>query len=187
MQYKELRQINVSQYIEKKNGLSYLSWSWAVDQLLQLDGEASWEYLEPKAFGDTLMVFCKVTAFGKSRTAQLPVMNYRNQAIPNPNAYEVNTAMQRCLAKAISLHGIGLYIYGGEDLPSLEHDSNAKELTPIKNQELQAWIDQGDLKSVHEYCEKLNHAEKLELWQAFSSKTKLALKKYRIFIDQETQ
>ncbi len=48
MQYKELRQINVSQYIEKKNGLSYLSWSWALDQLLQLDNDATWEYLEPK-------------------------------------------------------------------------------------------------------------------------------------------
>jgi hypothetical protein len=118
MQYKDLRQINVSQHIEKKNGLSYLSWSWALDQLLQLDDSATWEYLEPKRFGESMMVFCKVTAFGKSRTAQLPVMDFRNQAIPNPNAYQVNTAMQRCLAKAISLHGIGLYIYAGEDLPA---------------------------------------------------------------------
>ena len=117
MHYKDLRQINVSQHIEKKNGLSYLSWSWALDQLLQLDDSATWEYLEPKRFGESMMVFCKVTAFGKSRTAQLPVMDFRNQAIPNPNAYQVNTAMQRCLAKAISLHGIGLYIYAGEDLP----------------------------------------------------------------------
>ncbi|CAM8361925.1 Single-strand annealing protein SAK3 [Candidatus Methylopumilus planktonicus] len=68
------------------------------------------------------MVFCKVTAFGKSRIAQLPVMDFRNQAIPNPNAYQVNTAMQRCLAKAISLHGIGLYIYAGEDLPTVDQD-----------------------------------------------------------------
>ena len=119
MQYKELRQINVSQHIEKKNGLSYLSWSWALDQLLQLDDSATWEYLEPKRFGESMMVFCKVKAFGKSRTAQLPVMDFRNQAISNPNAYQVNTAMQRCLAKAISLHGIGLYIYAGEDLPTL--------------------------------------------------------------------
>ena len=117
MQFKELRQINVGQHIEKKNGLSYLSWSWALDQLLQLDDAATWEYLDPKRFGDTLMVFCKVTAFGKSRTAQLPVMNFRNRAISKPNAYDVNTAMQRCLAKSISLHGIGLHIYAGEDLP----------------------------------------------------------------------
>ncbi len=123
MKFKELRQINVGQHIEKKNGLSYLSWSWALDQLLQLDDAATWEYLDPKRFGDTLMVFCRVTAFGKSRTAQLPVMNFRNQAISNPNAYDVNTAMQRCLAKAISLHGIGLYIYAGEDLPTPESEN----------------------------------------------------------------
>ena len=178
MQYKELRQINVSQHIEKKNGLSYLSWSWAVDQLLQLDDNASWEYLEPKAFGDSLMVFCKVTAFGKSRTAQLPVMNFRNQAIPNPNAYEVNTAMQRCLAKGISLHGIGLYIYAGEDLPITDDKTNL-ETKAILASEIQDWIDKDDFKSLHEHCEKLSPEEKLYIWQSFNSKTKLALKKYR--------
>jgi len=90
MQYKELRKINVSQYIEKKNGLSYLSWSWALDQLLQLDNDATWEYLEPKKFGESLMVFCKVTAFGKSRTAQLPVMDiYAGEDLPIADQTEV--------------------------------------------------------------------------------------------------
>jgi hypothetical protein len=67
-------------------------------------------------FGETVMVFCTVNAFGKSMTAQLPVMDYRNKAIPNPDAFAVNTAMQRCLAKAIALHGLGLSLYVGEDL-----------------------------------------------------------------------
>ncbi len=120
MHYTELRQINVNDYIERKNGLAYLSWSWAVDQLLQLDESASWEYAEPRIFGETMMVFCTVHAFGKSRTAQLPVMDFRNKAIHNPDAFSVNTAMQRCLAKAISLHGLGMYIYAGEDLPMVE-------------------------------------------------------------------
>jgi hypothetical protein len=115
--YSELRKIDVSSKIEKKNGLSYLSWAWACDQLLQQDPMATWSYGEPVKFGETLMVFCTVNAFGKSMTAQLPVMDYRNKAIPNPDAFAVNTAMQRCLAKAIALHGIGLYIYAGEDLP----------------------------------------------------------------------
>ena len=129
MNYSEIRKINVNEHIEKKNGLSYLSWAWAVDQLLQLDESATWEYSEPRMFGDTMMVFCTVTAFGKSRTAQLPVMNYKNQAIPAPDAFQVNTAMQRCLAKAISLHGIGLYIYAGEDLPE---DAASKHVKPPK-------------------------------------------------------
>lgn len=115
--YLELRKIDVSKHIEKKNNLSYLSWAWAVDQLLQQDPTATWEYREPVRFNDTLMVFCSVSAFGKTMTCQLPVMDHRNKAIANPDAFAVNTAMQRCLAKAIALHGIGLYIYAGEDLP----------------------------------------------------------------------
>jgi|SRR6185312_4195141 len=121
--YQKLRAVNVNDRIEKKNGLSYLSWAFAVDTLLQHDPSATWTYAEPKSFGDTLMVFCTVTAFGKSMTAQLPVMDHRNKAIANPDAFAVNTAMQRCLAKAIALHGLGLYIYAGEDLP----ESNGPE------------------------------------------------------------
>jgi hypothetical protein len=177
MQYKELRQINVSQHIEKKNGLSYLSWSWALDQLLMLDNDAIWEYLEPKQFGESLMVFCKVTAFGKSRTAQLPVMDFRNRAILNPNAYEVNTAMQRCLAKAISLHGIGLYIYAGEDLPIVDQDIVSDPLMLIA-EEVTNQIKLGNIQSAHERCEGLNQKDKLGVWSLFNAETKLALKKY---------
>lgn len=117
MKFNELRMINVKDKIEKKNNLSYLSWAWAVDTLLQHDPAASWEYKPHQTWNDTVMVFCEVKAFGVSRTAQLPVMNHRNQPIANPDAFQVNTAMQRCLAKAIALHGIGLHIYAGEDLP----------------------------------------------------------------------
>ena len=118
MEYKELRQIDVSKYTEKKNGLTYLSWAWAVDQLLLADPKAHWFYPEYQRWGNgTVMVFCTVVANDIARTAQLPVMNYRNKPIAEPDSFAVNTAMQRCLAKAIALHGIGLYIYNGEDLP----------------------------------------------------------------------
>jgi hypothetical protein len=115
--YEKLAAINVNAKIEKKNGLSYLSWAWAVDQLLRADPAATWAYKSPSVFGDTLMVHCEVVAFGKAMTAHLPVMDHRNKAISNPDAFAVNTAMQRCLVKAIALHGLGLYIYAGEDLP----------------------------------------------------------------------
>jgi len=122
--YLELRNVDVSDKVEKKNGLSYLSWAWAVDTLLQRDPQATWYYGTPVAFGETVMVFCTVNAFGKSMTAQLPVMDYRNKAIANPDAFSVNTAMQRCLAKAIALHGLGLSLYVGEDLwDDIEIDS----------------------------------------------------------------
>jgi hypothetical protein len=119
MTYKERVKIDVSGAVEKKNGLSYLSWAHALDLLLQLDEKAEWSYGEPREFPDsTMMVFCSVAAFGITRTAQLPVMDYKNKAIVAPNSFEVNVAMQRCLAKAIALHGIGLHIYKGEDIPS---------------------------------------------------------------------
>ena len=114
--YLELRKIDVSEQIEKKGKFNYLSWAHAVDTLLQQDPTATWQYHAPLEFNDTVMVFCSVTAFGKTMTAQLPVLDYQNKALKNPDAMAVNTAMQRCLAKAIALHGIGLYIYSGEDI-----------------------------------------------------------------------
>ena len=132
----QLAAINVNEHVEKKNGLSYLSWAWAVDTLLRADPTATWSY---RNFNNapyltlpdgTAMVFCTVTAFGQARTMQLPVMDHRNQAIANPDAYQINTAMQRALVKAIALAGLGLYIYAGEDLP--EGDKPADEATPPK-------------------------------------------------------
>jgi hypothetical protein len=79
---------------------------------------ATWDYKEPMTFTDgSMMVFCSVSAFGKVMTAQLPVLNNQNKPISNPSSMDVNTAMQRALAKAISLHGLAIYIYQGEDLP----------------------------------------------------------------------
>jgi hypothetical protein len=126
MKYSEVAAINVNEHVEKKQNLSYLSWAWAVDQLMRLDDNAMWEYHPHQMFGDTMMVFCTVTAFGRSRTSQLPVMDHRNKSISNPDSFQVNVAMQRCLAKAIALHGLGLYIYSGEDLPMEEKKEEPK-------------------------------------------------------------
>jgi hypothetical protein len=135
--FERMAAVNVNDHIEKKNNLSYLSWAWALDQLMRQDPEASWDYAEPKMFGDTMMVYCTVTAFGKARTAHLPVMDYKNKPIPNPDAFAVNTAMQRCFVKAIAMHGLGLYIYAGEDLPLGEEEAKAAKkdgtTRPAKN------------------------------------------------------
>lgn len=115
--YVTLAAIDVSRYVEKKQNLSYLSWPFAVDQLMRHDPQANWVFNEPTMFGETMMVSCTVTAFGKAITMHLPVMDHRNQAIKNPNAFEVNKNMMRCLVKAIACHGLGINIYAGEDLP----------------------------------------------------------------------
>lgn len=128
MKFEELSKINVNTYVEKKNGLPYLSWAWAVDYMSRLDETAEWEYREwdgkpyLKLPDETCMVYCTVTFGGKKRTAHLPVMDHRNKAIQNPDAFQINTTMQRALVKAIALHGLGLYIYAGEDLPKDEAD-----------------------------------------------------------------
>lgn len=132
--YNEIRSINVNEHTEKKGKFTYLSWAWAVDQLLQLDPSATWQYNKPESFPDgTMMVFCSVTAFGKTMTSMLPVLNHVNKPISNPSAMDVNTAMQRCLVKAIALHGLGLYIYAGEDIP----EEPEVDLTEIMNEWLE--------------------------------------------------
>jgi hypothetical protein len=116
--FNELRAINVNEHIEKKGNLSYLSWAWAVDTLLQNDPAAWWEFKEPTFFGETVMVHCAVHAMGKTMYMHLPVMDNKNNAIKAPDARKISDAMMRCLAKCIACFGIGLYIYAGEDLPS---------------------------------------------------------------------
>ncbi len=115
--YQELRQVDVSKYVKAKGKFNYLSWTYAVDQLLQLDETANWEFHEPTIFNETMMVHCSVTAFGMTRRMHLPVMNNANQAVKNPDATAVNKAMMRCLAKCIALFGLGMYIFNGEDIP----------------------------------------------------------------------
>lgn len=158
--FAKLASINVSKHIEQKNGLSYLSWAWAVDQLMRVDPSANWEFHEPRMFGDSMMVSCTVTAFGKPITMHLPVMDHRNKAIPNPNAFDVNKNMMRCLVKAIACHGLGLYIYAGEDLPEQSLDeklANAKTIADLGK----VWKSLNESEQ-HEYQEKFT-ARKLEL------------------------
>lgn len=145
--FKELREINVNEFTEKKGNLTYLSWTWAVDTLLQNDPQATWEFPEPKNYNDTVMVFCNVTAMGKTMRMQLPVMDNRNNAIVNPDTRKISDATMRCLAKCIACFGIGLYIYAGEDLPSIDIDiapmingmKQAKSLDELKDSFSAAW------------------------------------------------
>lgn len=119
--FEQLAAISVSGHIEKKNNMSYLSWAWAVDKLMRIDPQANWAFRDPMTFPDgSMMVHCDVTIFGKTMYMFLPVMDYRNKAITKPNAFDINKAMMRCLVKGIAVHGLGLYIYAGEDLPEEE-------------------------------------------------------------------
>ena len=125
---------NVNEHTEKKGGLTYLSWAWAWAEALKADEDATYkvEMFGDKCYMDingTAMVFVTVTMFRKPMTCQLPVMDFRNKAILNPDAFAVNTAIMRCMTKALSLHGLGLYIYTGENLPEGESDLDVGMMT----------------------------------------------------------
>lgn len=136
----DLLKINVNDKVEKKANLTYLSWAWAWAEALKADPAATF-HVSTFDRGDgvtqvymdvngTALVWVTVTMFGKPMTCQLPVMDHRNKPITNPDAFAVNTSIMRCMTKALALHGLGLYIYAGEDLPEGEDKPEVKEEKP---------------------------------------------------------
>lgn len=117
----EIRKVSFGEDVKTKQKLSYVPWARAWDKMLELDPSAVFNYLEEKKFGDTLMVYCELTAFGITRIAHLPVMDHANRPITNPDAVQVNKAMQRALVKACALFGLGLYIYEDDVDPAIKH------------------------------------------------------------------
>ena len=120
--FSRLNAINVSAHIEKKGGFSYLSWPFAVAQLRLADSSASWEVRRfnglPYLFSELgVFVEVAVTVQGVCLSQIHPVLDGRNRPILAPTSFDINSSIQRCLVKAIALHGLGLYIYAGEDLP----------------------------------------------------------------------
>jgi len=118
----DLLKWNVNEYTEKKNGLTYLSWAGAWGEALKADPAVNFKVemfdgTPLMMVGGSFMVWVTVTMFGKPVTCMLPVLDYRNKPINTPNAFDVNTSIMRCLVKAIAMHGLGLYIYAGEDAP----------------------------------------------------------------------
>ena len=126
--FETLNAINVGEHIEKKNGLSYLSWAWCWAEVKKKYPAATYTIYENKdgwnyhTDGRTAWVKTGVTIDGLEHIEYLPVMDMRNRSIPieNVTSFDVNKAIQRSLTKACARHGLGLYIYAGEDLPEAE-------------------------------------------------------------------
>lgn len=159
----ELNAINVSDKIEKKNGLSYLSWAYAWGELKKLHPDANYTIYENKdgwnyfTDGKTCWVKTGVTVNGLEHIEYLPVMDFKNKSIPLDlvTSFEVNKTIQRSLTKAVARHGLGLYVYAGEDLPednkvavvekpNLKQSTlNAMELFSIDINELAKYLKKG--------------------------------------------
>ena len=123
--FETLNSINVNEHTEKKGNLTYLSWAWAwaeckkafpTAQYTVYENEHGWNYFTD---GKTCWVKTGVTIEGQEHIEYLPVMDFKNKSIPleNVTSFDVNKTIQRSLTKALARHGLGLYIYAGEDLP----------------------------------------------------------------------
>jgi hypothetical protein len=134
--WQTLSKIDCTPHVEKKNGLSYLSWAWAWGVLMEHYPDAQYSFDPPQVFPNgTQMVFCTVQIGECSRRMWLPVMDHRNKSIVDPDSFSVNTSMMRCLVKCLALYGLGHYIYAGEDLPAVEiapvTESQVQELVAL--------------------------------------------------------
>ena len=142
--YKEvwdnLSKIDCSDKIEKKMNLSYLSWAWAWGVLQEHYPQA--QYLFYQGEGDvpyvqypdgTAEVRCRVSIDNLNREMTLSVMDYKNNAVQNPNSRQVNDTKMRCLVKCLAMYGLGHYIYAGEDVPSADKEPVKKE-KPVKEE-----------------------------------------------------
>lgn len=139
----ELYEEDVSAYVEKKNGLNYVSWSYAWKGIKEKHPTAiytvyenpdGWNYFTD---GRTCWVKTGVTVDGLEHIEYLPVMDYRNKAIPleRVTSFDVNTAIQRSLTKACARHGYGLKVYAGEDVDAATKESQ-NPMTDAQREEL---------------------------------------------------
>lgn len=133
--FNRLNKIDCSGQVEKKNGLTYLSWAWAWTKVKEnypnsfytiYENEQGWNYFTD---GRTCWVKTGVTVVDENNAAlehieYLPVMDFKNASISKDKvtSFDVNKAIQRSLTKAVARHGLGLYIYAGEDLPQEDEE-----------------------------------------------------------------
>ena len=147
--FETLYSLNVNENVERKNGLSYLSWSWAVAEILKKHPDMTYEIMRfendlPYVYDENTgyMVFTKVTINGITREMWLPVMDGANKSmldheykykvkdyktgelkektVTQATMFDINKTIMRCLTKNLAMFGLGLYIYAGEDLPEEE-------------------------------------------------------------------
>ena len=143
--FETLSAINVNEHTEKKGKFTYLSWAWAWGTLKKQFPEATFEKHQfqkdgnwiPYMIDDQGYAFVKVSVAVQevTLTETFPVLNHQNKPIQNPNAFDINTALQRCLAKAIAMHGLGFYIYAGEDIPESEKPED--DLSTLNDNQVQ--------------------------------------------------
>lgn len=148
--FEQLNQLNVNDHVDKKNGLSYLSWSYAHQELMKVDPNYTvkvHEYPHPEVSNEQYFVpylatpegysvTVSIIIKGQTETETLPVLDFKNKAVPYKQAdmFQINKTYKRCFVKAAALHGLGLYIYNGDVMPEQPFESASEsELKDVDN------------------------------------------------------
>ncbi len=127
-----LSAIDCTEHAQSKNGLTFLSWAWAWGILMSKYPQAKHITLDDTREPDgTVTVWCEVQIDRLSHKMWLPVMDYRNKAIPHPDARAISDNRMRCMTKCLALFGLGHYIYAGEDIPSSANAAKPEDV-PVK-------------------------------------------------------
>ncbi len=187
--FTSLYEINVNAKVEKKNGLSYLSWAWAWAEVKKLYPNAIYTIYENKdgwfyhTDGKSGWVKTGVTIEGVEHIEYLPIMDFKNKSIiaDSITSFDVNKAIQRSLTKAVARHGLGLYVYAGEDLP--EADNGEVRHTDIQVSNENEPIRKNTIELINVKITELN-AERLARFNTFYQ-TKFSLKKYEQLTEKE--
>lgn len=199
--YKEiwdrLSAVDVSKKVEKKMGLSYLSWAWAWGVLMQNYPDATYVFHDVITESDGSATVSVTVKIGEcERMMWLPVMDHRNNAIPNPDSRKISDSKMRCLVKCLAMFGLGHYIYAGEDLPD---DTKKDTLEKLPDEKPNADIvykfadtitvikenlkgltaktlDGVDLSTAIEAWDELTNDEKMAVWSAFTAPERAIMK-----------
>ena len=159
--WKQLKSVEIKDMIEKKGKYSYISWAMAWSALCDIYPDATFEkhcneQVFPVFKDEQGWCFTKVTVTvkGKSVTEMLRVLNNYNKPIKNPDSMDVNTSLQRCLAKAVALHGLGVHVYSGEDIAEIPDNLGEEDAKPKEIQKPEVKKVEEEVKKVEEKTSK---------------------------------
>ena len=194
--FQTLNEINCNDHIEKKNGLSYLSWAFAWQIAKQNYPDAQYTIYENAdgwnyhTDGRTAWVKTGVTISGLEHIEYLPVMDSRNRSIPVDavTSFDVNKAIQRSLTKALARHGLGLYIYAGEDLPDAADDEARAEVKKARTNTAPAQLTASQFKAMVEKYAKgektRNGGDIRETWIINYNPSDAEVEKFDQYVDE---
>lgn len=186
--YDTLSEVNVNDFTEKKGQFTYLSWADTLNVLLKHYPEATWDVItDHNGFPYTntpagCFVTVAITIEGITRTQVHPVLDHRNQTVKDPNAFQINTSIQRCFSKCVSLFGLALYIYRGEDLPEAPQHRFKKGEREAYIEAINANLDNGDAMGMKEIWSEIGRDGQLKLWEDFTAPQRKAI---RVLLDEQ--